>query len=164
MRLSRRFRARLAAKSLARHAGLVIAISLGLAPAFGPAARAAEDTIVVKTDEARIVKIPSTAQTLVIGNPMIADVTLQSGVMIVTGKGFGETNFIALDAGGNPVAESMIRVIGTYNSLVVQRGLDQQSYSCSPRCEPTVKLGDDPKYFAEVAGQFAARNSAAGGK
>ncbi len=125
---------------------------------------AGDDTIVVKTDEARIVKIPTAAQTLVIGNPMIADVTLQSGVMIVTGKGFGETNFIALDGAGNPVAQSTIRVIGTYNALVVQRGLDQQSYSCSPRCEPTVKLGDDPKYFNEVAGQFQARNNAAGGR
>ena len=60
--------------------------------------------IVVMVDQARIVKIPASAQTLVIGNPQIADVTLQNGVMIVTGKGFGETNFIALDAVGNPVA------------------------------------------------------------
>jgi Flp pilus assembly secretin CpaC len=136
--------------------------ALFLALACSSQARAGDDIIVVIADRARIVKIPAGAQTLVIGNPMIADVTLQNGVMIVTGKGFGETNFIALDALGNPVAESMIRVIGAHNDLIVQRGLDQQSYSCAPRCEPTAKLGDDAKYFSEVAGQFQAHSAAAG--
>jgi Flp pilus assembly secretin CpaC len=139
------------------------ALVLGLAFGFAPLA-SADDTIVVTADQARIVKIPAGAQTLVIGNPFIADVTLQNGVMIVTGKGFGETNFIAIDAAGNPVAESTIRVIGASNALVVQRGLEQQSYTCAPRCQPTVKLGDDPKYMSEVAGEFQSHSAQAGGK
>ena len=60
---------------------------------------------------------------------MIADVTLlKSGnTMIVTGKGFGQTNMIALDAGGNPVAELNIVVVGDPRALAVQRGMDRQS-------------------------------------
>jgi Flp pilus assembly secretin CpaC len=158
MRLSQRFAAWLASMSFSLQVGLVLAL------AGGSAVFAGDDTIVVTVDQARIVKIPTGAQTLVIGNPTIADVTLQNGVMIVTGKGFGETNFIALDTAGNPVAESMIRVISSNNpnALIVQRGMDQQSYSCAPKCEPTVKLGDDTKFFSEVASQSQAHTAQAG--
>ncbi len=143
----------------------VISVGLGLlfAGAAIGAAVAAEDTLTVTVDRARVVKVPAGAQTLVIGNPIIADVTLlkQSGTMIVTGKGFGETNLIALDGAGNPVAESMIQVVGGANTLVVQRGMERQSYTCAPRCQPTVKLGDDGKFFADTSAQIQARNSQA---
>ncbi len=137
--------------------GLALAGVL-VAPAYG-----VEDTLTVTVDRARVVKVPAGAQTLVIGNPIVADVTLlkQSGTMIVTGKGFGETNLIALDKSGNPVAESVIRVVNGTNMLIVRRGMDRQSYTCAPRCQPTVKLGDDSKYFGEVAAQIQARNSQA---
>ncbi len=159
MRLSQRFAAWLVSKSLPFRIGLAVLSVCGSAFQAN-----ADDTIVVTADQARIVKIPPGAQTLVIGNPIIADVTLQNGVMIVTGKGFGETNFIALDALGNPVAESTIRVIGATNALVVQRGMEQQSYTCAPRCQPTVKLGDDPKYMSDVANSFQAHSAQASGK
>jgi hypothetical protein len=121
----------------------------------------AEDTLTVTVDQARVVKIPPSARTLVIGNPMVADVTLlkQGGTMIVTGKGFGETNLIALDTNGNPVAESMIEVVGSGNALVVQRGMDRQSYTCAPRCQPTARLGDDSKYFSDVTAQIQSHNA-----
>jgi Flp pilus assembly secretin CpaC len=158
MRLSQRFAAWLASTLCSLGAGLILMMASGVA------VHADTDKITVMIDQARIVKIPAGARTLVIGNPIIADVTLQNGVMIVTGKGYGETNFIALDSTGNPVAESAIQVIGSGNTLVVQRGLDQQSYSCAPRCEPTVKLGDDPNYMAAVAGQVQKHTTDASGR
>jgi len=151
MRLSQRF---------AAWFGLRHVLPIVLTFVCGPAS-AEDSTIIVKVFQARIVKIPSGARTLVIGNPIVADVTLQNGVMIVTGKGYGETNFIALDNFGNPVAESTIRVVEAENNLVVQRGMERQSLSCAPRCEPTVQLGDDSKYFGEVSGQFQSVTSQA---
>ena len=126
----------------------------------------AEDTLVVTVDQARVVKIPPTARTLVIGNPMIADVTLlkEGGAMVVTGKGFGETNLIALDTDGNPVAKSMVEVVGGENggnAVIVQRGMDRQSYICAPRCQPTARLGDDPKFYGDVTAQMQSHNSQA---
>ncbi len=146
---------------LGAKAGLISCLLVGsLGAAF------ADDMLVVTVDQARVVKVPLTARTLIIGNPMIADVTLlkEGGTMIVTGKGFGETNLIALDANGNPVDQSTIQVVGGGNGLVVQRGMDRQSYTCAPRCQPTARLGDDPKYFTEVTAQMQARNSQAIGK
>jgi len=128
-------------------------------------ARAAEETLLITIDQARVVKVPPAAETLIVGNAAIADVTLLKGgaAMIVTGKGFGETNFIALDGGGSPVAQSLIRVVAGKNALVVQRGLDRQSYSCAPQCMPTAKLGDDVKYFGEVLGEVKDHNAHATG-
>jgi Flp pilus assembly secretin CpaC len=134
-----------------------IAAFLLLTPAL------AQDTLVVTVDQARVVKVPPAARTLIIGNPMIADVTLlkQGGAMVVTGKGFGETNLIALDASGNPVAESTVQVVGGGNALVVQRGMNRQSYSCAPRCQPTARLGDDPSFYGEVTAQVKAHEAGA---
>ena len=128
-----------------------------------PGAADPGETLVVKVDEARPIKVPPGTQTLIIGNPMIADVTLlkQGAVMILTGKGYGETNFIALDSAGNQVAESMIRVIANDTALVVQRGMERQSYTCAPRCQPSVRLGDDAKFFGEVSAQVQAHNGQA---
>lgn len=127
------------------------------------AARAQNDTraqnddkvIVATVDQARLVKVPAGAETLVIGNPTIADVTLlrKNNMMILTPKAFGETNFIALDSNGEPVAESMIKVVGATDSLILQKGTERQSYSCAPACQPTERLGDDDKYLSAVAAQ-----------
>ena len=122
----------------------------------------AEDALIeAVVDQARLVKIPAGTDTLVIGNPTIADVTLlrQNHLMILTPKSFGETNFIALDAQGNPVAESMIRVVNSSDAVVVQRGMQRESYSCAPRCQPTERLGDDDKYINTVSAQALAHST-----
>lgn len=137
-----------------RHfAAALLAGVLSRAPAF-----AGDPMIVATIDQAKLVKVPAGAQTLVIGNPTIADVTLlkKNNLMILTPKAFGQTNFIALDGDGNPVAESMIEVIGGTGALVVQRGMERQSYSCAPTCQPTERLGDDDKYSSTVATQAQA--------
>ncbi len=133
---------------------LKAAVLLALA-AGSLSARAADVVIVATVDQARLVKIPVGTETLIIGNPTIADVTLlkANNLMILTPKSFGETNFIALDKDGNPVAESLIQVVNGTDALVVQRGMDRQSYSCAPRCQPTERLGDDDKYLSQVAAQ-----------
>ena len=128
----------------------------------GPAGAADTKTISVTLDKAALIRMPEKATTLIIGNPVIADVTLlkSSGMMVITGKGFGETNLIAVDSAGNPVAESIIRVSGSEALLVVQRGVERETYSCAPRCMPTIQLGDG-KVFADSIAQVQSRNSLA---
>ena len=135
---------------------------------YSPPLRAMEETLVVTIDQARVVNVPTGTEALIVGNAAIADLTLlkQGGKVIITGKGFGETNFIALDAAGNSLSQSLIHVVAGSNALLVQRGMDRQSYACGPpsrQCMPTAKLGDDAKYFGEAAGQVKDHNAQATG-
>ncbi|MDQ6703015.1 MAG: pilus assembly protein N-terminal domain-containing protein [Pseudomonadota bacterium] len=144
--------------------GLIATVLIYL---YSPPLRAMEETLVVTIDQARVVNVPAGTEALVVGNAAIADLTLlKQGAVIITGKGFGETNFIALDAAGNPLSQSLIHVVAGSNALLVQRGMDRQSYACGPpsrQCLPTVKLGDDAKYFGEVAKEVTDHNAQATG-
>ena len=144
--------------SLALFLGLGAFATQAASPAVSP-----PGVLIVTMDHAKIAKIPEGAATLVIGNPIVADVTMLkgSGVMVVTGKGFGETNLLALDKQGNVLADQVVRVNPTREVLVVQRGALRESYSCNPLCMPTVQIGDDPKSFEASSGQISAHNGLA---
>jgi Pilus formation protein N terminal region len=135
---------------------------LAFAMAFAPAALA-NDGITLLLDNATVIKVPERTATLVIGNPMIADVSMQrNGIMVLTGKAFGETNLLALDESGGLVSETKLRVQRSpRNQVVVFRGSESETYSCTPECAPVLVLGDSEKHFAKVGGQTTNRNSLA---
>lgn len=141
-----------------RAAGALIAVAATLG-----AARAGE-TITVRVDQATLAAVPERVATLVVGNPAIADVSLQPGrLLVVTGKSYGVTNLIALDRGGAVLMERSIEVRETRENVVyVYRGVTRESYSCAPFCERRINLGDTPDYFNATLGQSAARNNLAG--
>jgi Flp pilus assembly secretin CpaC len=126
-------------------------------------ASANERAIRVDIDYARIVKIPEGASTLVIGNPLIADVTMlkNSQLMVITGKSFGTTNLIVLDKSGAQVGESTVTVVPAQDKLVVQRGMHRESMSCNPHCAKAVDLADDSNYMSSVIEAVKAHDSAA---
>ncbi len=117
----------------------------------GPSA----DAIAVNVDQSKLVKLPARAITIVVGNPLIADVALQAGgVIVVTGKGYGATNFIAMDRSGEVVVDRMIQVEGPSDQLItVYRGVDRESWSCMPVCQKRVNLGDSEAYFKSAMDQ-----------
>ena len=129
---------------------------------WATAATAAEP-IAVALDQARVVKLPDRVGTIVIGNPLIADISTQpGGLIVVTGKGYGSTNLIALDRSGQVLMERQIAVSGPRdNVVVVYRGLERETYSCAPNCERRITLGDSPAFFDLALGQSAARNGQA---
>jgi len=145
---------------------LSLALFLGLgalaAQAASPAA-SATGVIEVTMDHAKITKLPAGVSTLVIGNPIVADVTMLkgSGVLVVTGKGFGETNLLLLDAQGNVLDEETVRVAPAHDLLVVQRGTVRESFSCNPLCVPSVQIGDDQKSFDANTNQITSHNGLA---
>jgi hypothetical protein len=137
------------------------------------AAFAEPDAIAVNVDQAKLVKLPSRVATIVVGNPLIADVTLQTGgIIVVTGKGYGATNFIAMDRGGEILVDRVIQVEGPTDQLVtVYRGVERETYSCMPICQRRATLGDGDSYFKSVmdqagslSGQASTSAAAAGGK
>jgi hypothetical protein len=120
----------------------------------------------VQLDQARIVRLPDRVATLVIGNPSVVDGTLQTGgLLVVTGKSYGVTNIIALDQGGNILAEHQVTVGAPREAtLTVWRGVARETWSCAPRCENSVMLGDNPEYFDSVVKQVETRNGHAAGQ
>jgi hypothetical protein len=123
------------------------------------------ETIQVHLDQAKLLRLPEGTSTLVIGNPLIADVAIQpGGTMVVTGKSYGNTNLVALNREGSVVMEHQIQVQGPLGSTVVMyRGIERETYSCTPTCERRITLGDTANYFAATIGQSGARNSQAQG-
>ena len=144
---------------------LAFAAALGLASGAAAGSASPPGVLEITLDQAKVAQLPAGATTLVVGNPAIADVTMLKGgvAMVVTGKGYGETNLIALDAQGNIIDEKKIDVEPTRSVLVVQRGNERESYWCNPICMPTVQLGDENKAFSEASGQIGARNALAQG-
>lgn len=153
-----------------RHGPWTVAATLLAAVLVGHVAQAAPqdtpgDSVLVLVDHAKVVRLPEKARTVIVGNPAIADVTLQrNGVMVVTGKSFGVTNLIALDSSGTLLAESLVRVSAASDALLtVQRGMERESYSCDPVCQPSLQLGDGQKYFGDTGTQATRRNAMATG-
>ncbi len=113
------------------------------------------EAVAVNVDQAKLVKLPARVATIVVGNPLIADVTLQTGgVVVVTGKGYGATNFIAMDRAGEILVDRVIQVEGPTDQLVtIYRGVERESYSCMPICQRRVTLGDGESYFKSTIDQ-----------
>lgn len=123
-----------------------------------PAARA--ETVGVTPDEARIMKVPDSVATIVIGNPLVADGSLQAGgILVVTGKSFGSTNLLALDRTGRVVKDTTIevRAPSAANIVVVYKGAERESYACAPQCERRLTLGDSSAYFNDILAQAGTR-------
>jgi Flp pilus assembly secretin CpaC len=143
---------------------VALALSLGAGALCLPAAAWAAETLDITLDQATLMKLPDKVATIVVGNPMIADVAVQSGgLVVVTGKGFGSTNLIVLDRAGTVLLERDIVVRGPGGRETVQvfRGVQRETYSCTPNCERRITLGDSADYFSAIAGQAEARNGAA---
>lgn len=137
-------------------------------PAAAPArvdraAPVAHEGVGVLIDRAKVIRLPDRTQTVIVGNPLIADVTLQrGGIAVLTGKSYGVTNLIALDPSGAMLAESLVSVQAPTEAMVtVQRGLERETYSCNPHCQRSLLLGDSNAYFTEVGAQAERRNALA---
>ncbi|WP_166302043.1 MULTISPECIES: pilus assembly protein N-terminal domain-containing protein [unclassified Bradyrhizobium] len=151
-------------RAVTRIGFISLAAAVLLSPAFATAAPD-PDRIAVNVDQAKLVKLPGGIATIVVGNPLIADVTLQNGgVVVVTGKGYGATNFIALDRTGQVLVDRQIQVEGPTDQLVtVYRGVDRETYSCMPVCQRRITLGDGDVYFKSTMDQAGTLNTQASG-
>lgn len=146
--------------------GRLLLLSAVLLPAvLGAPAQAnpppPSEPIVVILDQAKILQLPERAATVVVGNPLIADLSIQpGGLAVVTGKGYGATNFIVLDKSGAVLMEKTVEVtVPAGDTVVVYRGADRETYSCTPDCSRRLTLGDNFDMFDKTMAQITTRNS-----
>lgn len=139
---------------------LPILISISLASAV--AARAETAKISVFADQAKILALPGDPATMIIGNPMIAEVTVQNEVMAIHGRHFGSTNLIILDRDGKQIAAYEITVEnGGGSRMQIYKSGMRMSYNCNPNCESIAVPGDEASYMSGVLDQISKKTSAA---
>ncbi|PBC00548.1 pilus assembly protein N-terminal domain-containing protein [Mesorhizobium sp. WSM3860] len=124
--------------TLSRSPFSVVAL-LAVAASVMPASAGAG--IEVTMNQAKIVKLSRAADTIVVGNPAIADAAVQdASTVVLTGKGFGVTNLVVLDSDGSPIIDEQVTVVRQAASSVrIYRRAEVQTMSCTPYCESSYK-------------------------
>ena len=114
-------------------------------------------------DRAKVVRIAKPADTIIVGNPSIVDATIQdSRTIVLTGRNFGVTNMIILDADGDAIVDETIVVQGhETNTVRIYRQAIRETLACSPVCENTLTVGDEATKFEAMDEQIKARNGLA---
>jgi hypothetical protein len=132
---------------------LLIAVVLcSAAPAYAAG-------VSVTMDEVRTITFPKTVSTIYVGNPSVADINMiDSRHAFILGKGYGNTNMVALDQDGKQVSNTHISVLARQDaSLTLQRGANRVTYSCTAaHCEATPQPGDGKDAYDSANGQIAA--------
>jgi hypothetical protein len=138
-------------KPSAGFTALVAAVSIGLVATLTSPPASAKD-LVVRYDQAQLIRLPRPAADVIVGNPSIADVAIQgSNLLVVTGKTFGVTNVIALDVDRNVIHDQRIFVERDPQKVVtLLKGSTRESYTCTPTCAPTLTIGDDKAFFENI--------------
>ena len=136
----------------------VLALALLATPGFIAVPAAAGD-LIVRYDQSQLLRLPRPAAEIIIGNPSIADVSLQDGnLLVVTGKTFGITNIIALDADRNIIQDQRVMVERDDRKIVnLHKGSERYTFSCTPNCEPNLTIGDEKAYFDLVNSHNSAK-------
>lgn len=141
----------------ALHAACLSALALVAAVALDVSRAHAED-LIVRYDQSQLLRLPRPVSEIVVGNPSIADVAIQgANLLVVTGKTFGVTNVIALDADRNVIQDQRISVERDQTSVNLRRGTARETYNCNPHCQTSLTIGDDVNYFKPVFEQSTAK-------
>ena len=129
---------------------LAIAGMLFATPTF-----AAEHT--VEINKTSVLRLPSPASAVVIGNPKIADISVHSSdTLLLSGRGFGTTNILAFDEFGQTIMDAEIQVHAPQTSTAIRVnsiGDGFKTYSCNPHCLPAPIIGDSGAFIAEFQGE-----------
>ncbi len=103
----------------------------------------AREELILYSDHSKLITLPRLPGTVVVGNPSIADVTLDGDRLLLHGRNFGNTSLTILDQTGAMMRDYEINVtlLETNSAMVFKNGA-RVSYTCTPNCQPTLTVGD----------------------
>jgi len=96
----------------------------------------------VEVDQAARVQLRGPAGSVIVGNPLIADVTVvDSNTLYITGKGYGVTEIVAVDSIGRTVFQSEVVVTAGSGAgrVRVWRGGQATEMACAASCSPSLR-------------------------
>lgn len=101
--------------------------------------------LTVEIDRAQRVQLNGAATAVVVGNPQIADVTVvDANTLFVTGKAYGTTEVVAVDAIGRTLFQGEISVTsGSSGAVRVWRGGQATEMACAQTCAPSIRASSN---------------------
>jgi Flp pilus assembly secretin CpaC len=138
---------------------------LTISAALLPVTAFASENLRVTIDKNHVLRTDRPVETIVVGNPHIADVSARSNqLMFILGRTSGETNILGFDKEGNVVFDKDVIVVPhTTRTVTLHRGTLTETFACAPRCEVEMHPGDDPARFGLISGQSSTHTGAASG-
>ena len=113
-----------------------------------PAAHAEEDGGILRVymNSARVLKLDRPVSKVIVGNADVADATVaDSKTIVLTGRAYGTTNLVLLDADGNAIVDERILVsIDESSTVRVFKSTARTVLSCTPNCEEHAQTGGSP--------------------
>lgn len=105
----------------------------------------------VLIDRSQLMMLSDEPSTIIVGNPSIADVSLNGRQLFIHGHSAGETNLMVFNQDGTKIVDLELSVIQDgSNSVTVfagssnsYRGTVRRSYVCAPNCDPSMVASDD---------------------
>ncbi|WP_421729894.1 pilus assembly protein N-terminal domain-containing protein [Brevundimonas sp.] len=125
---------------------LLAAALMGMAATALPQAASAQSAnsgaLTLQVDRSQRIALRGAADSVIVGNPLIADVTVvDANTLFVTGKGYGVTEIVAVDAIGRTLFQNQVIVTGGQTGSVrVWRGATATEMACASSCSPSVRL------------------------
>ncbi|HUH23988.1 MAG TPA: pilus assembly protein N-terminal domain-containing protein [Brevundimonas sp.] len=125
---------------------LAVLTAAGLAVGAASAALAQARPLNIEIDSATRVQLRAPAGSVIVANPRIADVTVvDANTLFITGKGYGVTDVVAVDALGRPLLQTQIIVsAGSTGAVRVWRGAEATDMACGSSCSPSVRSSSAP--------------------
>ena len=127
---------------MSRLSAVLTALALASAPTL---VQAQADTMSVEIDRSSRVQLSGAASSVIVGNPQIADVSVvDANTLFITGKGYGVTEVVAVDAIGRTLFQREVVVTGgSTGSVRVWRGGPATEMACAASCAPSVRTVGD---------------------
>jgi Pilus formation protein N terminal region len=145
---------------------LLNSVCVFLFAAFASTANAGAQRLYLEVDESQMLTLPASPGTIVIGNPAIADVSIQGKQIFLHGKAFGQTSLTILGLNGDQIAAfTLVTKHDQEDSVFVYKvtsalndGLPSRySYTCAPKCEGETQIGDEIKFNTMMRDQTAGK-------
>lgn len=149
-------------RNMCRHYFVLLLYFFSLLTVGGvPPARAAQEIVLI-ADQSKVVKLSQVPATLLVGNPAVADVTIDGNSLFLHPRGYGLTKIVALDAKGAQLGDFLVRVIfeDSYSVSMYSPG-GRETFSCRRDCEPSMRIGDESSFFQNYASQVNGKNDLA---
>jgi Flp pilus assembly secretin CpaC len=110
------------------------------------AVNAAGSSLQLPLNFAKVIALRAPAQTIIVGNPAIADASIDSErTLVLTGKTIGTTNIVVLGAGNRELLNLAVDVMASsVGQVIVHSGATQQAFSCIGLCKPVIATSAAP--------------------